>query len=56
MILLFLENSQIHAASQITTSFKGRSFRRSSNGATDVINAFKAYFNGPTATKPSENQ
>jgi len=56
MILLFQEISEIHGSSQAKTNVNGRSFSRSSKGATDVINDFKAYFNGPAAAILSQNQ
>jgi len=37
------ETSQIRGSRQARTNVSGRSFSRSSNGATDVRNAFKAY-------------
>jgi hypothetical protein len=50
------ENSQIRGFRQARTNVSGRSFSHSSKGAIDVRNAFKAYFNGPTAAIPSQNQ
>jgi len=50
------ETSQICGSHQARTNISGRSFSRSSKGATDVRNAFKAYFNGPTAAILSQNQ
>jgi hypothetical protein len=50
------ETSQISGSCQARTNVSGRSFSRSSKGATDVINAFKAYFNGPTAAILSHNR
>ena len=50
------ETSQIRGSRQARTNVSGRSFSRSSKGAIDVRNAFKAYFNGPTATIPSQSQ
>jgi len=43
------ETSQIRGSHQARTNVSGRSFSRSSKGATDVRNVFKAHFNGPTA-------
>jgi len=37
--------SQIHVTRQAKTNVNGRSFSRSSKGATDVTNTFKANFN-----------
>jgi len=39
------ETSQIRGSRQAGTNISGRSFSRSSKGAIDVRNAFKAYFN-----------
>ena len=50
------ETSQIHGSCQAKTNVSSRSFSRSSKGATDVRNASKAYFNGPTAAILSQNQ
>jgi len=50
------ETSQIRGSRQARTNVSGRSFSRSSKEATDVRNAFKAYFNGPTAAILSQNQ
>jgi hypothetical protein len=50
------ETSQIRESRQARTNISGRSFSRSSEGATDVRNAFKAYFNGPTTAMLSQNQ
>ena len=50
------ETSQIHGSRQARTNVSGRSFSRSSKGATDVRNAFKAYFKGPSAAILSQNQ
>ena len=50
------ETSQIRGSRQARTNVSGRSFSRSSKGAIDVRNAFKAYFNGPTAAILSQNQ
>jgi len=43
------ETSQICGSRQARTNVRGRSFSPSSKGVIDVRNAFKAYFNGPTA-------
>jgi len=50
------ETSQIHGSCQARTNINGRSFSWSSEGAIDVRNASKAYFNGPTAAILSQNQ
>jgi len=50
------ETSRIRASRQARTHISGRSLSRSSKGATYVRNAFKAYFNGPTAAILSQNQ
>jgi hypothetical protein len=50
------ETSQIRGSRQARTNVCGRSYSRSSKEATDVKNAFKAYFNGPTAAILSQNQ
>jgi len=50
------ETSQICGSRRARTNVSGRSFRRPSKGAIDVRNAFKAYFNGPTAAILSQNQ
>jgi hypothetical protein len=50
------ETSQIRGFRQARTNVSVRSFSRSSKGAIDVRNAFKAYFNGPTAAIPSQSQ
>ena len=50
------ETSQIRGSRQARTNVSGRSFSRSSRGTIDVINAFNAYFNGPTAAILSPNQ
>ena len=50
------ETSQIRASRQARTTVSGRSLSRSSKGATDTRNAFKAYFNGPSAAIISQNQ
>jgi len=50
------ETSQIRGSRQARTDVCGRSYSRSSKGATDVKNAFKAYFNGTTAAILSQNQ
>ena len=50
------ETSQIRGSRQARTNISCRSFIRSSKGATDVRNAFKTYFNGPTAAILSQNQ
>ena len=50
------ETSQIRGSRQARTNVSGRSFSRSSKGVIDVRNAFKAYFNGPTAVILSQNQ
>jgi hypothetical protein len=42
MILVLQETSQIRVSHQARTNISGRSFSRSSKGATDVRNAFKA--------------
>ena len=52
---LLQETLQIHGSHQARTNISGRSFSRSSKEATDVRNAFKAYFNGPTAAILSHN-
>jgi len=46
---LLQETSQIRGSRQGRTNIRGGSFSRSSKGAIVVRNAFKAYFNGPTA-------
>ena len=49
MILPVLhDTSQIHESHQAKTNVSCRSFSRSSKGAKDVRNAFKAHINGPT--------
>jgi len=50
------ETSQIRGSPQARTNVSGRSFSLSSKAAIDVRNAFKAYFNGPTAAILSHNQ
>jgi hypothetical protein len=50
------ETSQIRISHQAKTNVSGTSFSRTSKGAIDVRNDFKAYFNGPTAAIPSQNQ
>jgi len=50
------ETSQIRESPQARTNVSRRAFSRSSKGATDVRNAFKAYFSGPTAAILSQNQ
>jgi hypothetical protein len=50
------ETSQINGSHQAATNISGISFSRSSKGAIDVRNAFKAYFNSPTAAILSQNQ
>ena len=50
------ETSQIRGSCQARKNTSGRAFSQSSKGAIDVINAFKAYFNGPTAAILSQNQ
>jgi hypothetical protein len=50
------ETSQIRGSRQTETNVSGTSFSRSSKGATDVINAFKACFNGRTAAILSQIQ
>jgi len=50
------ETSQIRGSRQAKTNISGRSFSRSSKGAIDVRNTFKACFNGPTAAILSQNQ
>ena len=50
------ETSQIRGSPQARTNISGGSFSRSSKGATDVRNAFKAYLNGPTAPMLAQNQ
>jgi len=50
------ETSQIRGSRQARKNTSGRAFSQSSKGAIDVINAFKAYFNGPTAAILSQNQ
>jgi len=50
------ETSQIREFRQAKTNISGRSFSRSSKGATDVKNVFKAYFNGPNAVILSQYQ
>ena len=49
------ETSQIRGSHQARTNVSGRSFSRSSKGAIDVRNAFKAYSSGPTAAILSQN-
>jgi len=39
------KTSQIHGSRHATTNVSGRTFSRSSKGATDVRNAFNAHFN-----------
>jgi hypothetical protein len=43
------QTSQIRESHKAKANVSGRSNSRSSKGATDVTNVFKAYFNGPTA-------
>jgi hypothetical protein len=50
------ETSWIRGSRQAKTNVSGRSFSRSSKGATDVRNAFEAYFHGPTAAIQSQSQ
>jgi len=50
------ETSQIRGSHQAKTNVSSRSFSQSSKGAIDVRNAFKAYFNEPTAAILSQNQ
>jgi hypothetical protein len=50
------ETSQIRGSRQARTNVSSRSFSRSSKGATDVRNVFKAYFNGPTSAILSQSQ
>jgi len=50
------ETSQILGSRQARTNVSRRSFSRFSKGAIDVRNAFKAYFNGPTAAIQSQNE
>ena len=49
------ETSQIHVSRHARTNISDRSFSRSKKGATGVRNAFKAYFNGPTAAILPQN-
>jgi len=53
---LLQETSQICRSRKARTNIGGKSFSRSSKGAIDVRNAFKAYFNGPTAAILSQNK
>jgi hypothetical protein len=50
------EASQIRGSRQARTNVSGRSFSQSTKGATDVRNALKEYFNGPTAAILSQNK
>jgi hypothetical protein len=57
MILLFFKKlHKFFGSRQAGTNVSGRSFSQSSKGANDVRNAFKVYFNGPTAAVLSQNQ
>jgi len=49
------ETSQIRGSCQARTNIINIPFSRSSKGATDARNAFRAYFNGPTAAILSQN-
>jgi len=53
---LLQETSQIRGSRRAKTNVSGKPFSQSSKGATDVRNAFKPYFNGPTAAILSQNQ
>ena len=56
MILLFQKILEIRGSGQAKTNVNGRSLSLSSKGATDVINDFKAHFNGAAAAVLSQNQ
>jgi hypothetical protein len=48
--------SQIRGSRHARTNVSGRSFSRSSKGAIEVRNVFKAHFKGPTAVILPQNQ
>jgi len=50
------ETSHIRGSRQTKTNVSGKSLSRSSKGAIDARNAFKAYFNGTTAAILSQNE
>jgi hypothetical protein len=50
------ETLQIRGSRHAKTSVSGRSIIRPSSGLTDIINACKAYFDGPAATVLPQNK